>query len=106
MDPLIFTMVVGLLGAVASVLLIIYVERLPKGSEDFITIWHAIREGASAYLKRQFRTIAFIAAAIAVLILGSFSIFSQLGGVGYGVAMAGSFLLGVSFSLIAAFIAM
>lgn len=106
MDPLIFTMVVGLLGAVASVLLIIYVERLPKGSEDFITIWRAIREGASAYLKRQFRTIAFIAAAIAVLILGSFSIFSQLGGVGYGVAMAGSFLLGVSFSLIAAFIAM
>ncbi len=106
MDPLAFTITVGLLGAIASVLLIVYVERLPKGTESFVTIWRAIREGSSAYLKRQFKTIAIIAAALAILILGSFSIFPQLGGLGYGVAMAGSFLLGVCFSLIAAFIAM
>ncbi|MEM0481751.1 MAG: sodium-translocating pyrophosphatase [Nitrososphaerota archaeon] len=106
MDPLIFTITIGLLGAVASVLSIAYVERLPKGSEGFVAIWRAIREGASAYLKRQFKTIAIIAAALAILILGSFSIFPQLGGLRYGVAMAGSFLLGVCFSLIAAFIAM
>ncbi|MCS7145485.1 MAG: sodium-translocating pyrophosphatase [Nitrososphaerota archaeon] len=106
MDPLLFTIVVGLLGAVASVLLIWFVERLPKGPESFAVIWRAIREGSGAYLRRQFRTIALIAAAIAVLILGSFSIFPQLGGATYGAAMAGSFLLGVTFSLTAAFIAM
>ncbi|GBC70482.1 K(+)-stimulated pyrophosphate-energized sodium pump [Candidatus Calditenuaceae archaeon HR02] len=106
MDPLVFTITVGLLGAAASVLLIAYVERLPKGDEGFVNIWRAIREGASAYLKRQFKTIAIIAAALATLILGSFSIFPQLGGLRYGIAMAGSFLLGVCFSLIAAFIAM
>jgi K(+)-stimulated pyrophosphate-energized sodium pump len=106
MDPLVFTVTVGSLGAIASVLLIVYVERLPKGPESFVAIWRAIREGSSAYLRRQFRTIAIIAAALAVLILGSFSIFPQLGGLRYGIAMAGSFLLGVCFSLIAAFIAM
>lgn len=106
MDPLLFTISIGALGAVVSVLLIMYVERVPKGPEAFVTIWRAIREGSSAYLRRQFKTIAMLSVGIAVLIFGSFAAFPQLGGFGYGLAMSGSFLLGVSFSLIAAFIAM
>ncbi|MEM1922602.1 MAG: sodium-translocating pyrophosphatase [Nitrososphaerota archaeon] len=106
MDPLLFTLSIGIVGAVASVLLIAYVERLPKGPDSFVAIWRAIREGSSAYLRRQFRTIALLAGGIAVLILVSFSAFPAIGGFVYGLAMAGSFLLGVTFSLVAAFIAM
>ncbi|MEM4238477.1 MAG: sodium-translocating pyrophosphatase [Nitrososphaerota archaeon] len=106
MDPLLFTLSIGIVGAVASVLLIAYVERLPKGPDSFVAIWRAIREGSSAYLRRQFRTIALLAGGIAVLILVSCSAFPAIGGFVYGLAMAGSFLLGVTFSLVAAFIAM
>jgi len=106
MDPLLFTLAIGLIGAATSLSLVILIERIPRGPESFVAIWRAIREGSSAYLKRQFRTIALISAAIFLLILSSFSAFPQLGGASYGLAVAGSFLVGVSFSLIAAFIAM
>src|SRR5438552_5848925 len=68
-----------------------------------ISIWKAIMEGANAYLKRQFRTIGVIAVIIAIVILAAFSaIFT----VSYAAEIAFSFLLGVTFSLIAAYIAM
>src|SRR5438309_431454 len=68
-----------------------------------ISIWKAIMEGANAYLKRQFRTIGVIAVIIAIVILAAFSaIFT----VSYAAEIASSFLLGVAFSLTAAYIAM
>src|SRR5437867_10647340 len=68
-----------------------------------ISIWRAIIEGSNAYLKRQFRTIAVIAIILALIIVGAFSLTA---GVGYGVEISLSFLLGVAFSLTAAYIAM
>src|SRR5438093_3620525 len=60
-------------------------------------------EGSNAYLKRQFRTIGIIAVIIAIVIVVAFGgIFSLT----YGAEIAFSFLLGVTFSLIAAYIAM
>jgi K(+)-stimulated pyrophosphate-energized sodium pump len=106
MDPLLLTMVVGVLGAVTPMVFMAYIERQPKGPEEFVAIWRAIREGSNAYLKRQFKTIGVIAALLAVFILAVFSLYAELGGPSYALAMASSFLLGVSFSLIAAFLAM
>src|SRR5881296_3119639 len=68
-----------------------------------VSIWKAIREGANAYLKRQFRTIAIIAIIIAVVIIAAFGATVNLT---YGGEIAFSFLLGVAFSLFAAYIAM
>src|SRR5947207_8382134 len=68
-----------------------------------IAIWTAIREGSNAYLKRQFRTIAIIAIIISLVILAAFGathIFT------YGGDIALSFLLGVVFSLFAAYVAL
>lgn len=106
MDPLISTLIIGLLGAIIPAVFIAYLERLPKGPESFEAIWRAIREGSNAYLKRQFKTIGIIAAFLALFILAVFSLFPHLGGPSYAVAMASSFLLGVIFSLIAAYLAM
>src|SRR5437763_15252729 len=68
-----------------------------------VAIWKAIREGANDYLKRQFRTIAIIAILIAVVIVAAFGATVNFT---YGGEIAFSFVLGVAFSLFAAYIAM
>src|SRR5438093_10479130 len=66
-------------------------------------IWTAIREGSNAYLKRQFRTIAIIAIIISLVIVASFGATVDFT---YGSEIALSFLLGVLFSLFAAYVAL
>jgi len=105
-NPLLITTVLGAIGALTAVLFVVLVNRYPKGPEQFVAVWSAIREGSAAYLKRQYRTIYVIAAFIFLLIVGSFAAFPALGGLRYGLAVGGSFLIGVTFSLIAATIAM
>src|SRR5437879_13306204 len=68
-----------------------------------IVIWTAIREGSNAYLKRQFRTIAIIAIIISLVILVAFGATVTFT---YGGEIALSFLLGVAFSLFAAYVAL
>jgi K(+)-stimulated pyrophosphate-energized sodium pump len=77
--------------------------KYPKGNERMIAIWTAIREGANAYLRRQFRTISVIAIIIAIVIIVAFGATINFT---YGGEIAFSFLLGVAFSLFAAYIAM
>ena len=102
-DPLLLTTSLAVVGVIASIILVLSVKKYPTGNEKMISIWKAIMEGANAYLKRQFRTIGVIAVIIAIVILAAFSaIFT----VSYAAEIAFSFLLGVTFSLIAAYIAM
>ena len=102
-DPLLLTTSLAVVGVIASIVLVLSVKKYPTGNEKMVAIWKAIMEGANAYLKRQFRTIGVIAVIIAIVILAAFSaIFT----VGYGAEIAFSFLLGVTFSLVAAYIAM
>ncbi len=65
-----FSLGVGLVGIALSLLLYKYIERLPMGTERMVEIWRAIREGASAYMSRQFRyilTFSLIMAFVAAL---------------------------------------
>jgi len=102
-DPLLLTTSLAVVGVIASIILVLSVKKYPTGNEKMVAIWKAIMEGANAYLKRQFRTIGIIAVIIAVVILAAFSaIFT----VSYSAEIAFSFLLGVTFSLVAAYIAM
>ena len=102
-DPLILTTSLAVAGVVAAIFLVLSVRKYPKGNEKMIAIWTAIREGSNAYLKRQFRTIAIIAIIISLLILAAFGATINFT---YGGEIALSFLLGVAFSLFAAYVAL
>ncbi len=66
------------LGAVAyAVLLAREVLALPKGSEKMQEIAKAIEEGANAFLKRQYQTIAIITAAVAVIIFVGYTVWGK-----------------------------
>ena len=102
-DPLILTTSLAVAGVVAAIFLVLSVRKYPKGNEKMIAIWTAIREGSNAYLKRQFRTIAIIAIIISLVILAAFGATINFT---YGGEIALSFLLGVVFSLFAAYVAL
>src|SRR5467141_804701 len=102
-DPLLLTTSLAVVGVIASIVLVLSVKKYPTGNEKMVSIWKAIMEGANAYLKRQFRTIGIIAVIIAIVILAAFSTTFT---VSYSAEIAFSFLLGVTFSLVAAYIAM
>jgi len=102
-DPLILTTSLAVAGVVAAIFLVLSVRKYPKGNEKMIVIWTAIREGSNAYLKRQFRTITIIAIIISLVILAAFGATVTFT---YGGEIALSFLLGVAFSLFAAYVAL
>ena len=102
-DPLILTTSLAVAGVIAAIFLVLSVRKYPKGNEKMIAIWTAIREGSNAYLKRQFRTIAIIAIIISLVILAAFGATINFT---YGGEIALSFLLGVAFSLFAAYVAL
>jgi K(+)-stimulated pyrophosphate-energized sodium pump len=102
-DPLILTTSLAVVGVLVALFLVLSVRKYPKGNEKMIAIWNAIREGSNAYLKRQFRTITIIAIIISLVILAAFSATVNFT---YGGEIALSFLLGVAFSLFAAYVAL
>jgi len=102
-DPLFLTTSLAIAGVAVAIYLVYSIKKYPTGNEKMVAIWKAIREGANAYLKRQFRTIAIIAIIIAVVIVAAFGATVNFT---YGGEIAFSFLLGVGFSLFAAYIAM
>ncbi len=102
-DPLILTTSLAVAGVIAAIFLVLSVRKYPKGKEKMFAIWTAIREGSNAYLKRQFRTIAIIAIIISLVIVAAFGATVNFT---YGSEIALSFLLGVAFSLFAAYVAL
>ena len=65
----IFAIVCSVIGIVAGYLLIQWVLRQPEGNERMRDIAGRIQEGAAAYLNRQYRTVAIVAAVITVLLI-------------------------------------
>ena len=92
-----FGLVCAGLGIAWAVFLTVRLLRLSPGNERMQAIGHAIQEGASAYLRRQYLTIAGVAA---VLFLG-IGLWNELG---WGTAFG--FLIGAVFSAAAGFIGM
>ncbi len=68
---------------------------LPTGTPDMVKIADAIREGANAYLKRQYSVIAVIAIIIVIVL-----------GLVLGPIAAFTFLIGAAFSALAGFVGM
>jgi|WetSurMetagenome_2_1015567.scaffolds.fasta_scaffold11344_2 K(+)-stimulated pyrophosphate-energized sodium pump len=87
--------IAGVLAIVVSLLLMRRIGKMSPGGPKAVEVAEAIREGAYAFLKRQYKTIATITAVLFVLL--GFSL-------GWGTAAA--FLVGAVASLAAGYIAM
>ncbi len=91
--------VMGPIGALAALLYGLYmgktVLKFPEGTPKMVSISHAIREGSSAYLKRQFKTV-FVVVVILALLMGFV----------LGWAIALTFVIGALFSSIAGYTGM
>ena len=51
-----------------SIYLMVWLKKQSQGSEDMIAISKAIQEGSMAYLNRQYKTVALVAAVLAVIL--------------------------------------
>lgn len=67
-------MLVGVLALAAAGLLVRSVLAADTGTAEMRLISDAIREGAEAFLKRQYRTIAIIAVVLAIIVFGGYEL--------------------------------
>jgi len=95
MSILFIPIIVSLFSLVFAAVLIKEVNRAPSGSGKMIEISLAIREGAVAFLKRQFKTVGFVAVFLFFILWGFFNFKTGLG-----------FLVGATASALAGFIGM
>ena len=87
--------VIGVVGLLIAAFFYIRVKSLPEGDENMNRIAGYIREGAMAFLTRQYQVLAVFCAVVFVLV-----------GVSLGWIPAACFVLGAFFSLLAGFIGM
>jgi K(+)-stimulated pyrophosphate-energized sodium pump len=90
-SPVIF----GLIGLAVAAFFYFRVKALSDGNDTMKRIASYIREGAMAFLNRQYKVLAIYAAVVFVAV-----------GVGLGWISAGSFLLGAFLSLLAGYVGM
>jgi K(+)-stimulated pyrophosphate-energized sodium pump len=95
--PVLFALICAGVAITYGIGLAAWVLRQPAGSERMQEIARAIQEGAAAYLKRQYRTIALVAI-VPFLLLGFYD------KLGWGTAVG--FLVGAVLSASAGFIGM
>ena len=100
--PLILGLGAGIVAAIFACILIAGINKLPAGNETMQNIAGAIQEGAMAYLKRQYRSVAIVAIIVAVILL----IPGLFGVAGFGPWTALGFLVGGFASGAAGFIGM
>lgn len=92
---LLFALASSLAAIVYGIYLSAWVSRQPAGNDKMKSIAAAIQEGAKAYLNRQYRTIALVAAVVFVILLATL-----------GSATAWGFLAGAVASALAGYIGM
>jgi len=85
----------GLAAVVYGVVQTARILALPKGTPDMVAIADAIAEGASAYLKRQYKVVGIIAVIIAVILYFALGKMASL-----------AFVIGAVFSALAGFAGM
>ncbi len=92
---LLFSLIASVISILYGVILIFWILKLPQGNEKMQEVARAIQEGARAYLTRQYKTIAPIAAVLFFILLLAF-----------GTKTAFGFLIGALFSALAGIIGM
>jgi len=95
MNTMLFPIIAALAALLYGAYLISWVLKKEQGTDDMKAIAAAIQEGATAYLNRQYRTVAIVAVVLFVLIAA-----------GLGLATAIYFLVGAILSAAAGYIGM
>src|SRR5918911_2212772 len=95
--PVLIALIAGVIAVAYGLWLTTWLLKQPDGSERMREIAHAVQEGAAAYLRRQYTTIAVVAI-LPFLLIG---FYHQLG---WGTAIG--FLIGAGLSAAAGFIGM
>ena len=104
MQPiLLFAIVCGVLAILYGLVTRSQILSLSPGNQKMQEIANAIKEGASAYMNRQYRTIA-IAGVVLTIIL--FALFSVLKSTEYAIYVSSGFVLGAFLSGLAGYIGM
>jgi len=94
---------ISALGLCFAVYLARYVMKQDTGTPEMRSVSDAIREGANAFLKRQYRTIAVLAVIFAILIFG---VYWFSGKPDYAVKTGVAFLFGAACSAVAGIVGM
>ncbi|MFH2097609.1 MAG: sodium-translocating pyrophosphatase [bacterium] len=94
---------VSLLGLIFAWLLSRLVNRQADGNDSMKNIANAIKEGAKAFMNRQYRTIAIMSIVLAVVIFG---VYALIGKIDFGAQTSMAFLIGAFLSGIAGFTGM
>ena len=76
---LIFALICGALGIVYSFVTKAWVASQPTGSQKMIEISDAVKEGAQAFLAREYKTVAIVAVVMFVLLFVSLGMWTALG---------------------------
>ena len=98
---MIFGIIAGIIAVIYSIAVTIWALKHDEGSEKMKQIAKAIQEGATAFLNRQYRTVAIVGIIIFALIL--------IGGIWiqqFGILTASGFLLGAILSALAGYLGM
>src|ERR687887_177335 len=95
--PVLFALICGAVAVAYGIGLTVWLLRQPEGTERMREIARAVQEGAAAYLKRQYTTIAIVSI-VPFLLLGFYH------KLGWGTAIG--FLVGAALSAAAGFIGM
>ena len=105
-------MVVAVLGLLYALMLIKQILKEPEGTDRMKHIANAIRTGANAYLRRQFRTIAFIIVLLAIFLYytaiqdNKLENFTTGDRAVIGLGRAFGFLMGAAFSAMVGWVGM
>ncbi len=101
---LVANVVVALAGLGYALMLVGQVKNAPQGTPRMQEIAHAVREGADAYLFRQFRVVGVLIVLITIILYWSASISQPYIEISIGRAVA--FLIGSTFSATVGFVGM
>jgi K(+)-stimulated pyrophosphate-energized sodium pump len=106
MDPILYAPLAGLVALAAAAFLARTILRAPMGEAKMVEISTAIKEGAMAYMNRQYRTIAYVAAALVVVFVVIWSVQSNPAEKAKWLWTTICFIVGAAFSAAAGYIGM
>ena len=96
-----FALIAAVTGIAYGLYLAMWVFKLDAGNQKMQDIAKAIQEGAGAYLNRQYKTVAVVAAVLFALLWGAGAVSDK-----FGLLTAIGFLIGASASSLAGYVGM
>jgi K(+)-stimulated pyrophosphate-energized sodium pump len=96
-----FALIAAVTGIAYGLYLAMWVFKLDAGNQKMQDIAKAIQEGASAYLNRQYKTVAVVAAVLFALLWGAGAVSDK-----FGLLTAVGFLIGAGASSLAGYVGM